>query len=171
MDMEELLDMLGNETRRGILQMLSRSPCYVSELSQQLNIGQKAIIEHLELMRQAGILETEFKKMEKGRPRKYYLISKDVSIEIRISQDSFTVETLSLANKDVLDSFPRLKKITKKLEETLKIEGEERICQLERIYEELKAERKNAIEARKIVEFLLRKINAEIRRSNILSWK
>ncbi len=51
MKIEELLNMLGNETRRGILQMLSERPYYVTEISQELDIGQKAIIEHLSLMR------------------------------------------------------------------------------------------------------------------------
>jgi ArsR family transcriptional regulator len=168
MRLEQILDMLGNETRREILQLLSERPCYVSELSQELNIGQKAIIEHLELMRDAGILEARFKKIEKGRPRKYYLINQDLLLEVRIGQDLFKVETLSLSIDDkVLDAFPKLKRITEELDEVQSLQGEEKIHELRRIYDELQYEKKNINEAKKIVEYLLGQIRNTIREEEI----
>jgi ArsR family transcriptional regulator len=168
MSMEEILDMLGNETRREILQLLSERPCYVSELSQVLNIGQKAIIEHLELMREAGILEPRFKKIVKGRPRKYYEIKRDVILEIKIAPDFFTVETLlPKINEEILHTLPKLKRITERLEDIYELEGEEKIRELEQVYEELHSERKNIVEARKIVEYLMSQIKNEIKNEMI----
>ena len=130
--------MLGNETRREILQLLSERPCYVSQLSQELKVGQKAIIEHLELMRRVGILNTEFRKIEKGRPRKYYGISKEVILEIKIGQDSFNIASLSPElDVKVLDNLPRLKRITRRLEGVSGLMGEEKIQELENLHQEL----------------------------------
>lgn len=164
MRLEEILDLLGNETRREILQLLSERPCYVSQLSQELKVGQKAIIEHLELMRRVGILNSEFRKIEKGRPRKYYGISKEVILEIKISQDSFNIASLSPAlDVKVLENLPRLKKITRRLERVSGLRGEEKIRELEDLHQELLRERENLDEARKIIEYLLRQIRAELR--------
>ncbi len=164
MRLEEILDLLGNETRREILQLLSERPCYVSQLSQELKVGQKAIIEHLELMRRVGILNTEFRKIEKGRPRKYYGISKEVILEIKIGQDSFNIASLSPElDVKVLDNLPRLKRITRRLEGVSGLMGEEKIQELENLHQELMRERENLDEARKIIEYLLRQIKAELR--------
>lgn len=164
MRLEELLDLLGNETRREILQLLSERPCYVSQLSQELNVGQKAIIEHLELMRRVGILNTEFRKIEKGRPRKYYGISKEVILEIKIGQDSFNIAGFSPEmDLEVLETMPRLKRITERLESVSEMSGEEKLGELEKIHKELMRERENLDEARKIIEYLLGQVKAELR--------
>lgn len=157
--------MLGNETRREILQLLSERPCYVSELSQELKIGQKAIIEHLELMSDAGILVSKVKKIEKGRPRKYYLIHKDLLFEVRIGQDSFNVETLPLEpNEKVLELFPRLKKLHERIDKVSVLPSEDRLRELEKIYSELEEEKRNINEARKITEYLLTETHSDIKR-------
>lgn len=162
--MEEILDMLGNETRRGILQLLSEKPCYISQLSQELDIGQKAIIEHLELMRQAGMLETEFRKVEKGRPRKYYGISKELILEIKIGHDFFGIETLiPRIDEDILDALPNLKQITEEIDKISELDEEEKVEELERIYGKLLGEQKRLTEARKVVAYLLNQIRNEIK--------
>ena len=163
MKIEELLNMLGNETRRGILQMLSERPYYVTELSQELDIGQKAIIEHLSLMRGAGIIESKFEKIKKGRPRKYYLISKDVMLEVWIGTDTFNAKTSSISiDEEILDSLPKLKKITERLDELSG--GEDNIAELREIYEELENEKENISQAKKIIECLQGRIRSELKR-------
>lgn len=168
MQMEELLDMLGSETRREILQMLSERPRYVSQLSHDLKIGQKAVIEHLELMREAGILEPSFRKIQKGRPRKYYGIVKEVILEVSISHDSFTLVTVSpKINKEILNKLPRLKEITERLEDVLNAGDEEETIELRKIAEELEAEQADLNEARKIIMHLLNEINRRMKEEGL----
>jgi ArsR family transcriptional regulator len=50
MDLEAILDVIGCKTRREILGLLTKEPCFVSQISQELNVGQKAIIGHLKAM-------------------------------------------------------------------------------------------------------------------------
>ena len=71
-DMEAILDVMGCKTRRDIMDLLREEPRFVSEISQELQIGQKAIIEHLRAMEDVGILTSSTKKVVRGRPRKYY---------------------------------------------------------------------------------------------------
>jgi ArsR family transcriptional regulator len=164
MSMKVLLDMLGNETRREILLLLSKRPCYVSQVSQELQTGQKAIIEHLELLREAGLLETRFEKIEKGRPRKYYEISDDFILEIKISPDFFTVEKLlPRIDEEILETLPNLKSITKRLDEIAHLEGGDRIGKLKEIYEDLLEEESNITEAKKVIEYLKNQIKTEIK--------
>ena len=86
MDLEEIFDVMGCKTRRDILDFLRDEPRFVSQISRELEVGQKAIIEHLRAMEEAGLLSSSFQKIERGRPRKYYDISRDVEFQIFISQ-------------------------------------------------------------------------------------
>ncbi len=93
MDLELLLDVMGCKTRRNILDLLRDEPRFVSQISRELEIGQKAIIEHLRAMEEAGLLSSNFQKIERGRPRKYYDISHDVEFQIFISQGTIRVKS------------------------------------------------------------------------------
>lgn len=87
MDMPYLLDILGNENRRNILTLLSYRPCYVTEISEELGVAPKAIIDHLKLLEDAGLVESYYD--EQGR--KYYEIANNVRIEVSISPLMFDV--------------------------------------------------------------------------------
>jgi ArsR family transcriptional regulator len=168
MDIEKLLNMLGNETRREILQMLSERPYYVSEISQELSIGQKAIIEHLSLMRGAGIIESKFEKVKKGRPRKYFLISKEVMLEVSIGTDTFNAKTSPISiDEDVLNSLPKLKKITDRLEELSGPEDRDSTQELREIYKELEDEKENISQAKKVIECIQGRIRSELKSDRI----
>ena len=92
MDLEAILDVMGCKTRRDILSLLTQEPRFVSEISKELEIGQKAIIEHLKAMEELGLLKSSFQKIERGRPRKYYDISRKVEIQICIDRDTIKME-------------------------------------------------------------------------------
>jgi ArsR family transcriptional regulator len=92
MDLEEILDVMGCKTRREILDFLRDEPRFVSQISRELSVGQKAIIEHLRAMEEVGLLNSSFRKIERGRPRKYYGISSDIEFQIFISQGIIRVK-------------------------------------------------------------------------------
>jgi ArsR family transcriptional regulator len=92
MDLEAILDVMGCKTRRDILSLLTQEPRFVSEISRELEIGQKAIIEHLKAMEELGLLKSSFQKIERGRPRKYYDISQKVEIQIYIDRNNIKME-------------------------------------------------------------------------------
>ncbi len=87
---EELLELLANESRRRILHLLTKKPCYVSEISYALRMAPKVVLEHLEKLERAGIIRS----YEEGR-RRYYYIDKTFNISITISPHRFAVEVLN----------------------------------------------------------------------------
>jgi ArsR family transcriptional regulator len=91
-DIEAILDVMGCRTRREIINLLREEPRFVSQISKELEIGQKAIIEHLRAMEELGLLRSSFKKIERGRPRKYYDLPQDITVNIIINQNTFQVD-------------------------------------------------------------------------------
>jgi len=91
-NMGRLLDILGNETRRRILILLTKRPYFVSELSQELGVGQKAVLEHLRILESAGLIEGRTEKIPRGRPRKYYTIKRGFRMEVLLTPYSFGTE-------------------------------------------------------------------------------
>jgi transcriptional regulator, ArsR family len=85
MDSAEFLDLLGNGNRRRILRLLARKPCYVTEISEQLGVSPKAVIDHLGKLEEAGLIESR----TDDRRRKYFSISQHVSLEVTVSPYEF----------------------------------------------------------------------------------
>lgn len=87
MDPIELLDILGNENRRRILQLLSFRPFYFNEMAKRLDVGPKAVIDHLEILERAGLIECY---QNQGR-RKYFRIARKTVLEVAVSPHSYGV--------------------------------------------------------------------------------
>jgi ArsR family transcriptional regulator len=85
MDSAEFLDLLGNENRRRILQLLARKPCYVTEISEFLGVSPKAVIDHLRKLEDAGLVDSR----TDDRRRKYFSINKHVRLEVTVSPYKF----------------------------------------------------------------------------------
>jgi DNA-binding transcriptional ArsR family regulator len=59
--------LLGDASRRAIIERLSRSPCSVAALADGMPISRPAVSQHLKLLREAGIVRDE----PRGRQRVY----------------------------------------------------------------------------------------------------
>jgi ArsR family transcriptional regulator len=89
MDSGALLDLLGNENRRRILQLLARKPCYVTEISDYLGVSPKAVIDHLRKLEEAGLVES---RVDDQR-RKYFHISRNLRLEVSVSPHGFGMKS------------------------------------------------------------------------------
>jgi len=87
LDPVELLDILGNENRRRILQLLSFRPFYFNEMAKRLDVGPKAVIDHLVMLERAGLVECY---QDTGR-RKYFRIVRKTVLEVAVSPHSYGV--------------------------------------------------------------------------------
>ena len=88
---DQLLKIVGNETRRKILALLSEKPHYIMEISKKLNVTQPAILKHLALLEEAKVIESFQEESPFGAPRKYYKIRDSVNIEVTIHPRDFKV--------------------------------------------------------------------------------
>lgn len=105
MDSAALLDLLGNENRRRILRLLSRRPCYVTEISEYLGVSPKAVIDHLRKLEEAGIIESHVD----DRQRKYFHIARNIRLEINVSPYGFGTKSAYPASRNLdITSFRHL---------------------------------------------------------------
>ncbi len=109
MDIDEILDVLGNESRRRILSLLAKKPCYVTEISYSLKMAPKAVLEHLEKLEKVGIV----KSFEDGR-RRYYYIDKSMRLEISIAPHRFHAD-ITTENVEINRAFKRVMEIMKNM--------------------------------------------------------
>jgi len=85
MDSAELLDLLGNANRRRILRLLAHKPCYVTEISEYIGVSPKAVIDHLQKLEDAGLIESR----TDDKRRKYFSIARNLRLEVRVSPYEF----------------------------------------------------------------------------------
>ena len=99
MDSGALLDLLGNENRRRILRLLARKPCYVTEISEYIDVSPKAVIDHLRQLEEAGLVES---RVDDQR-RKYFNIAENLRLEVRLSPFDFGAKSAypASANFDI----------------------------------------------------------------------
>ena len=97
MDSAALLDLLGNENRRRILRLLSRKPCYVTEISEYLGVSPKAVIDHLRKLDESGLVESH---VDDGR-RKYFSIARDLRLEVNVSPYEFGTKSAYSASPNL----------------------------------------------------------------------
>src|ERR687891_287000 len=107
-DTNILLDVLGNETRRRILNLISHEPMYFNQLAREIGTGQQAILRHVKILEDSGLIESYAKKSDLGAPnRKYYKVNSSFNLNISVSNDNFTVrnediEELRYKEADIL---------------------------------------------------------------------
>ncbi|MDV0447879.1 hypothetical protein MsAg5_17980 [Methanosarcinaceae archaeon Ag5] len=88
MDPSEVLDLLGNENRRKILALLADRPFYVNEITGRIGVAPKAVLGHLNLLEEAGLIESSVDSQR----RKYYNISRSMRLEVFVSPYSYSVQ-------------------------------------------------------------------------------
>jgi len=90
---DEALNILENPTRRDILRHLVKEPHYPLQLSELLEVSQQAVVKHLRVLEEAGFVDSESKKSDKGGPpRKVYRVNQSFSIRLDLGPDLFRAE-------------------------------------------------------------------------------
>jgi ArsR family transcriptional regulator len=112
LDSNLILDILGNDTRRKILSILADEPMYFNQLAKAVDIGQQAMLRHLEALEKGGLIETYGEKSDFGAPnRKYFKLSSAFTLTISLSEDDFLV-----SHQETKESGRDSKNISKKLD-------------------------------------------------------
>jgi ArsR family transcriptional regulator len=92
LNIDVILDILGNSTRRRILFLLSKEPLYFNQLSKIIRIGQQSILRHMKILEDSGLIETYTQESNLGAPdRKYYQLASTFSMNMIFSRDGFYI--------------------------------------------------------------------------------
>ncbi len=89
--LDTIFKALGHITRRRILRLLAQRPHYPYELSKTLGFTSRVIIKHLEVLENAGIVETEAGERSLGPERTYYKLRAGFGLSTTILPNSFAV--------------------------------------------------------------------------------
>lgn len=84
----DLFEIVGNEVRRKILRLLVLEPHYVSQLSKLLNKSQPAILKHMKILEDKGIVVRNIEQASestKGPERHFFSINKSFTIMYSLS--------------------------------------------------------------------------------------
>lgn len=148
-DMDSILAIVENPTRRKILQAVVREPHYPLQLSKELGISQQAIVKNLNLMEKEGIVVSYRESSDRGPDRIFYKPSSEFTITIDMRNNMFEVKMVSTGK------------------EPEKTEEKEERTQEERHLEEVRA-RISQID-RQIAEFDRRRSEMVRERNNLIN--
>ncbi len=88
-NIDVLLDVLGNDTRRRILQLLADEPRYFIQLSKDLGVSQQAVLKHLEILEGHGFVTSYEEESSLPAPkRKYFQLNMSCMLAIGITRDT-----------------------------------------------------------------------------------
>jgi ArsR family transcriptional regulator len=88
-NIDVLLDVLGNETRRRILRLLADEPRYFIQLSKDLGVSQQAVLKHLEILEKFGFVSSFERESDFAAPnRKYFELNRSCMLAIGITKDA-----------------------------------------------------------------------------------
>ncbi|HVB12863.1 MAG TPA: ArsR family transcriptional regulator [Nitrososphaerales archaeon] len=88
-NIDVLFEVLGNDTRRRILQLLADEPRYFIQLSKDLGVSQQAVLKHLEILERNGFVSSFEGESDFAAPkRKYYQLDRSCMLAIGITNDA-----------------------------------------------------------------------------------
>ncbi len=116
-NLDQMLTILENPTRRRILQKLSRERHYPLQLSRELKVSQQAIMKHLKVLEEYRLVKCRTEKSDAGGPeRKCYVTDHQFSLIIDFAPNMFNVEMRPLTkDKEVGREYDKFEKERRRL--------------------------------------------------------
>ena len=146
----DIFDVLSNETRRRILEILAEEPAYLNQLTREIRVSQQAILKHLEYLQERGIIKSFIVRGEGGTPpKKYYELDDSVLLLSELAKsllDRSALRDGGVASEGELKLQVDSSSEKRKLEEIGSLDAEQRIralreyvCSLEDTLERISA--------------------------------
>jgi len=146
----DIFDVLSNETRRRILEILAEEPAYLNQLTREIRVSQQAILKHLEYLQERGIIKSFIVRGEGGTPpKKYYELDDSVLLLSELAKsllDRSALRDGGVASEGELKLQVDPSSEKRKLEEIGSLDAEQRIralreyvCSLEDTLERISA--------------------------------
>ena len=150
-ELDELLSIIENPTRRRILEYLTREPSYPLQLSKDLGISQQAVMKNLALMEQTGVLVSHPQESNIGPTRNVYSPNQQFTIVIDLHDNMFTARIVSsdIGNSD-------------RVEMDGIDDAVERIGELDSRIEQLDAERSELLNERNAIMSWLNRVTRDM---------
>jgi ArsR family transcriptional regulator len=84
------------------LNLISPEPMYFNQLAKEIRTGQQAILRHVKILEDSGLIESYSEKSDLSAPdRKYYRVNSSFHLSISVSNDNFTITRNSVSNEKI----------------------------------------------------------------------
>ena len=119
MEIDDLLAIVENPTRRRILEMLADTPSYALRLSKELGISQQAVMKNLALMERNGMVTCYRESSSMGPDRTIYAPNAEFTLVVDMHGNVFSVRLMPEPGEPsgTEEAISRLKWIERELEE------------------------------------------------------
>jgi len=138
-DIDTILSVIENPTRRRILMALVREPHYPLQLSRELGVSQQAIMKNLDILERSGLVESWRESSDKGPFKIVYRPTSEFTLTIDLRNGMFRATLSEPADVEPVpdDSVLELEKVRESLSEI-----DRRIDEFDRM-REMMIERRN----------------------------
>lgn len=119
-ELDALLSLVENPTRRRILERLVREPSYPLQLSKELGVSTQAVVKNLTLMEQYGVVERTDVRSDMGPNRALYSPSTEFTLIVDMRSHVFSARLVGPEEADGEtdgDLKARLEEIDRRIEE------------------------------------------------------
>jgi predicted transcriptional regulator len=157
-DLDTLLSVIENPTRRRILEALVREPHYSLQLSKELGMSQQAIMKHMKVLEESDLVRSYPEESDQGGPaRKLYVPTTKFTITVDFGPGLFNAAIMRMAldqmSSSLLDMHHQLAGTEDKAEDLAGVsdrimELRERVAQADRGLEELQQQRSLLIDTK-----------------------
>ena len=120
-NLDTVFQILGNNSRRKIIGLLSEEPMYFNQISKEVGIGQQAMLRHMDSLGKTGFVKSFNEKSDYGAPeRKYYQLDTSFTLSISISKDNFSMThndmhiSANIENPKIKDKISKMRNSTEK---------------------------------------------------------
>src|SRR5512133_3964952 len=97
-DLDMLLSVIENPTRRRIWEALVREPHYPLQLSRELGLSQQGIVKHLKMLEDLHLVRSYSEDSDQGGPaRKLYVPTTGITIMVDIGPGLFNTQIVTRA--------------------------------------------------------------------------
>ncbi len=129
-EFDEMIQLLQNQTRRRILELLSKEENYPLAISRYLDTSQQSISKHLDRLEEKGLVRSKKCKSEKGGPpTKKYSLNREFSLRIDLGPQLFDTELEDLKDEEIEDYGEIEQNVKEGIVEEGYLEGHRKIIQ------------------------------------------
>ena len=93
-DLDTLLSLVENPTRRRILESIVREPSYPLRLSKELGVSQQAVMKNLALMEQNGLVVSYRESSRMGPDRTLYVPNTEFTLVVEMHSSMFSARVI-----------------------------------------------------------------------------
>lgn len=123
-DLDTLLSLVENPTRRRILESIVREPSYPLRLSKELGVSQQAVMKNLALMEQSGLVVSYRESSSMGPDRTLYVPNTEFTLVVEMHSSMFSARVIGptedgadVSGMTVEEASRRIGEIDERLEE------------------------------------------------------